>query len=290
MIPLHTDWLKRHPLPTHADDTDKNGRGRVLAVGGGRFVPGAIRLTGEAALRAGAGKVQMATIADAALQLGVLVPEAAIITLPGDDDGEISEGAIPIVAKALESCDAFILGPGMNGKANALLSALIGLRRDDLCTVLDAAAITACHALEAEIRAHDGRLILTPHHGEMASLTGQDIAEIRSSAARIAAETADRLNAIIVLKSDTTVIAAPGGKLLVYEGGGIGLATGGSGDVLAGIIGGLAARGAEPLTAAAWGVWLHGEAGRTLSKKVGPIGFLARELLPELPPLMASLG
>ncbi|MDB5715972.1 MAG: NAD(P)H-hydrate dehydratase [Sphingomonadales bacterium] len=289
MTPIDTAWLKRHPLPSHDDDTDKNARGRVLVAGGAHFVPGALRLTGEAALRVGAGKLQMATVAEAALPLGVLVPEAAMIAVPGDADGEIDDAAIPVIAKALEHCDAFILGPGMSGDANSLVSALIGYPRDDLCVVLDAAAIAACDALATEVRAHQGRVILTPHHGEMASLTGRDIAEIGAASEQIAAEMADRLNAIIVLKSDSTIIAAPGGHLLAYDGGGIGLATGGSGDVLAGVIGGLAARGADPLTAAVWGVWLHGEAGRVLSRTIAPIGFLARELLGELPALMASL-
>jgi ADP-dependent NAD(P)H-hydrate dehydratase len=290
MTPLDTNWLKRHPLPSHASDTDKNARGRVLVAGGGHFVPGALRLTGEAALRVGAGKLQMATVAEVALPLGVLVPEAAMIAVPGDANGEIADAAIPIIARALQTCDAFILGPGMSGDANTLVSGLIGHRRDALSLVLDAAAIAACEVLETEIRAHDGRVILTPHYGEMASLIGRDVADVGQAAEQIAAETANRLNAIIVLKSRKTIIAAPGGHLLSYDGGGIGLATGGSGDVLAGIIGGLAARGASPLTAAAWGVWLHGEAGRTLSKTIAPIGFLARELLGELPILMASLG
>jgi ADP-dependent NAD(P)H-hydrate dehydratase len=288
MTPLDTTWLKRHPLPSHENDTDKNARGRVLVVGGAHFVPGALRLTGEAALRVGAGKLQMATVAEAAFPLGVLVPEAAMIALPGDANGEIADSAIPIIARALHGCDAFILGPGMSGDANTLVSALIDHRRDDLSVVLDAAAIAPCSGLEAKIRAHEGRIILTPHYGEMASLTGRDVAEVGQAAAQIAVDTANRLNAIIVLKSDKTIIAAPDGYLLVYDGGGIGLATGGSGDVLAGVIGGLAARGADPLTAAAWGVWLHGEAGRSLSKTIAPIGFLARELLGELPALMAT--
>jgi ADP-dependent NAD(P)H-hydrate dehydratase len=82
------------------------------------------------------------------------------------------------------------------------------------------------------------------------------------------------------------VIAAPDGTCLIYPGGGVGLATGGSGDVLAGIIGGLLARGASPLVATGWGVWLHGEAGRRVGERLGSIGFLARELLPEIPGLM----
>lgn len=290
MTPIDANWMRANPLPSHADDTDKNARGRVLIAGGAHFVPGALRLTGEAALRVGAGKLQMATVEAAALPLGVLVPEAAMIAVPGNSDGEIADAAIPVIAKAVETCDAFILGPGMSGDTNTLVSGLIRHRREGLCLVLDAAAIAACATLEAKIRAHEGRVILTPHHGEMASLTGLAIADIGKDAEPIAAETASRLNAVIVLKSDRTIIAAPDGQLLVYEGGGIGLATGGSGDVLAGIIGGLAARGADPLTAAVWGVWLHGEAGKALSDRIAPIGFLARELLEELPALMASVG
>jgi ADP-dependent NAD(P)H-hydrate dehydratase len=93
--------------------------------------------------------------------------------------------------------------------------------------------------------------------------------------------------AIVVLKSQRTVVAAPDGPSLAYEGGGPGLATGGSGDVLAGIAGGLLARGADPFIAAAWSVWLHGEAGKRVAKRIGPIGFLARELLVEIPWLLA---
>ena len=95
---------------------------------------------------------------------------------------------------------------------------------------------------------------------------------------------------MIALKAGDTVIAAPDGTLLLYRGGGVGLATGGSGDVLAGIIGGLLARGAAPLVAAGWGVWLHGEAGRRLGERIGPLGFLARELLAEIPRLMHRPG
>ena len=95
---------------------------------------------------------------------------------------------------------------------------------------------------------------------------------------------------MVALKAGETVIATPDGALLLYPGGGVGLATGGSGDVLAGIIGGLLARGAAPLVATAWGVWLHGEAGRRLGERLGPIGFLARELLAEIPGLMHRPG
>ena len=96
-----------------------------------------------------------------------------------------------------------------------------------------------------------------------------------ASAARRAAE---RYDAVALVKGRFSFIAAPDGRAFRFEGGGIGLATSGSGDVLAGIVGGLAARGADPLTATLWGVWLHGEAGRILTRQVGRVGFLAREL------------
>ena len=116
--------------------------------------------------------------------------------------------------------------------------------------------------------------------------TGIDEAEVRSDSARVALEAAAAYSAIVALKGATTFIATPSGDLYRYEGGDVGLATSGSGDTLAGIVAGLLARGADPLTAAAWGVYLHGEAGNVLAKRVGRIGYLARELLDEIPMLL----
>ena len=290
---LDREWLSEHPLPEHPPGTTKNSRGRVLLVGGARFVPGALRLTGEAVLRSGAGKLQMATVADVAMQLGVLVPEAAMIALPSDDDGEIGAEAIPVIEHAVERCDTLILGPGMSEteQGTAIVQALLAHPRgdagDQLSIVLDAAAIPVCADLADTLKAHGGRIVMTPHHGEMAALTGLDTDAIAADDAAVACDFAARLGVTIVLKSDTTVVASPDGACIRYAGGGVGLATGGSGDVLAGLIGGLLARGAEPRVAAAWGVWLHGEAGTLLAESLGPIGFMARELLLPIPRLMA---
>ncbi|MET0360794.1 MAG: ADP/ATP-dependent (S)-NAD(P)H-hydrate dehydratase, partial [Sphingobium sp.] len=127
-----------------------------------------------------------------------------------------------------------------------------------------------------------------PHHGEMAHLAGVDAEAVSDEPERFAIETAEKFNAVILLKSSRSLLAGPGGTLLRYTGGCSGLATGGSGDVLAGIIGGLAARGADPLDAAAWGCWLHGHAGEILAQTVGPVGFLAREISPLIPGLLAE--
>jgi ADP-dependent NAD(P)H-hydrate dehydratase len=286
---LDAAWLAAHPLPQHADGTDKNSRGRVLVVGGSTMVPGAIRLTAEAAFRAGAGKVRMATVAEAALPLGMLVPEAGVVALP-TSDGEIDVSACDLLRREAEQVDCMVLGPAMGdrNRAGMLSEALLANPRDGLAVVLDAASVACAGAQEDLIRAYGGRTVMTPHHGEMASCMACDEASIADDPERVAVDAAERFGAAIVLKSSQTVIAAPGMAPLLYRGGGVGLATGGSGDVLAGVIAGLLSRGTDPFVAACWGVWLHGEAGAALAGKVGPIGFVARELLVEIPGLMAS--
>ena len=289
---LDTAWLKVNPLPVVDSDSDKNARGRVLVVGGAEFVPGALRLTGEAALRAGAGKLQMATVRSAAMSLGVLVPEAAMIALPAQEDGEIAVGAADVLKPQLARCDALVLGPGMNVSAGTdqLVADILDATEPPVTIVLDAAAMTSARELRSTIAAHEGHIILTPHHGEMAILTGKSAQEVAADPVAIASQVAQDFQAVVILKGDRSVVAAPDGGCLLHEGGCVGLATGGSGDVLAGIVGGLAARGTEPLRAAAWGSWLHGRAGRELARTIGPIGFLARELLPLIPRLLEEPG
>jgi len=131
-------------------------------------------------------------------------------------------------------------------------------------------------------------MVMTPHQGEMAALTGIDADQIAADPVRIACDTARRFGAVIVLKAGETIVAPPDAAPLQYASDCTGLATGGSGDVLAGVIGGLLAQGADPVVAAAWGVWLHGEAGRAAADAIGPIGFLARDLAPLIPGLRAS--
>lgn len=286
--PLDAAWRAANPLPVHGEGTDKNSRGRVLAVGGSRHVPGAILLTGEAALRAGAGKLQMGAGTSFAVPLGIALPEAGVVALPEDAEGELAADPPDALCAAAKRCDALVLGPGIGDKdaAARLVRLAATCARDELSLVLDALAVSCAGPLCDAVRAHAGRAVLTPHHGEMAALTGRDEAEIRADPAGVASEVAGRFEAVVVLKDTETVIACPDGALLHYPGGGIGLATGGSGDVLAGLVAGLLSRGASPATAAGWAVWLHGEAGRVLAARHGPVGLMARELLPAIPALL----
>ena len=285
---LDEAWLKRHPLPAIAQGADKNSRGRVLVVGGAEFVPGALRLTGEAALRAGAGKLQMATVLSSAMSLGVLVPEAAMIALPADEDGEIAPAAAEILKDRITACDTIILGPGMStGKAaRAFVASLFDSLDFPGSLILDAAALVSLRHFGPSRWRVSKDAIFTPHHGEMAALSGLPIEEIKARPAAIAVEMAARWSAVILLKGDISYLAQPDGRCLIYEGGCVGLGTGGSGDVLAGLIGGLASRGATALQAAAWGAWIHGKAGNILAETIGEVGFLARELLPLIPALI----
>jgi ADP-dependent NAD(P)H-hydrate dehydratase len=109
---------------------------------------------------------------------------------------------------------------------------------------------------------------------------------VEAAPAELALGAAKQFGAVVVLKGSTSWIATPDGSLYRYDGGNVGLATSGSGDTLAGIVAGLSARGAPPLEAVAWGVYLHGSAGRALARRMGALGFLARELLAEIPPLL----
>lgn len=303
--PIDARWRAAHPLPAIGDGMDKEERGRALVIGGSAFVPGALLLTGEALLRAGAGKVQLATVAPVAVPLGVRFPEAAMIALPEDETGEIAGGALEALKDAAASCGALVIGPGMRCRPQtaALVEALLDAAGQDTPVLLDAGALTALADRADMLKGRGGRVVFTPHHGEFATLTGQDKEAVARDPRQAAVDAAARFGAVVVLKADATIVAAPAdpassyaapsgapaeaGPPLRYESGAPGLGTAGSGDVLAGIIGGLLARGADPVTAAGWGVWLHGEAGRAASEAIGPLGFLARDLLPHIPGLMA---
>lgn len=287
-ITLDAAWLRAHPLPVHAEQTDKNSRGRVVLVGGSALVPGGLRLTAEAAFQSGAGKVQLAVPESLAIPLGMMLPEAGFFALPAGDDGEIA-GTAPVL-DLIGQCDCLVIGPAMGSvdAAGRVLDALLP-RRGACSVILDAAAVSAGAGREHLLSGLSGRLILTPHAGEMSALTGETAEVLTENREAVLTRLARDFGAVVMLKGPTTLLANPAGELALYGGGGVGLATGGSGDVLAGIIAGLSARGLPDWEAACWGVWLHGEAGRRLAERHGPMGFLARHLPAETPSLMRGI-
>lgn len=274
--------LRSMPLP--APGGDKEQRGRVLIVGGSMRVPGAVLLAGEAALRTGAGKLQIATAASVAPGMALAVPEALVLGLAQNGQGEIVRGHRALDG-AMAACDAAVIGPGM--ASSATTTAMVRRAAEQaVCTlVLDAGA------LSRGLRAPIGRpFVLTPHAGEMATLAGDDKAAVEAAPGEYALKFAQKLRSVVIVKGADSFIAGPDGTLWMHRGGASGLGTSGSGDVLAGLIAGFAARGCDALGAALWGVFVHAAAGRQLAKRIGPVGFLARELGLEVPGILDRLA
>jgi len=272
--------LRKWPLPDHADSAGKEERGRVLIVGGSRQTPGAVRLAAVAALRSGAGKLQIACGADVAIAMAMAVPEAMVVGMKVDGRGQIASCSDDVLTAARRT-DALLMGPGMNE------SSVTGRVAARLMRVTERTVILDAGALQAYREQRTANVIMTPHLGEMASLTGMTTRRLGSDVTRFARDFARAQKVTLVLKGAITTIASADGRVWIHDGGSVGLGTSGSGDVLAGVVAGLAARGARPEQAAVWGVWLHGKAGQVLSDKLGLIGFLAREIPGEIPALLS---
>jgi hydroxyethylthiazole kinase-like uncharacterized protein yjeF len=285
--PLDIELLRTMPLPVVHGETDKNSRGRVLVVGGSRRVPGAIVLSGMSALRVGAGKIQLAVPNTLSIGIGLTALEAGICPLQEDSDGEPIAAPNEQLKSAAQQVDAVVIGPGIMNQQSAhelvraLLSEVVGP-----IYVIDALALCGLWDETDLLRAHAGRVILTPHSGEMAQLRDVKKEDVDADPNGVAREAAAHLSSVIVLKGATTYIVTPSGLTYIHTGGVPGLATAGSGDVLAGIIAGIASRGAPPTAAAVWAVFLHGRAGTRLSENKGKVGFISRELTEALPAVL----
>ncbi|TCZ54982.1 NAD(P)H-hydrate dehydratase [Roseicella aquatilis] len=286
------ELLRSMPLPRHQEGEDKDARGRVLLVAGSVEVPGGALLAGLASLRAGAGKLRIATCRSVAVPMAIAVPEARVIGLEETPAGGIAAAEAAGLARRAAEADAVAVGPGMiDAEAAAALTAEMLARSagSGVPFVLDAAALRALRPGEAP-PGFAGRLVLTPHAGEMATLLGTSRDAVLADRLVAARRAAAALQAVVVMKGGCSFIVSPDGRAWSCDRGNVGLATSGSGDTLAGIVAGLLARGAPPVEATLWGVFLHGEAGARLARRQGLVGYLARELLAELPPIMEALA
>lgn len=284
--PLTPAELRRHPLPPVIEG-DKYVHGRLLVIAGTRDIAGSAMIAATAAMRAGCGKVTIATVDSAAAGLRMAVPEAMVLGFAQARDGGLARSTIDQLGKLAEDYDAVVAGPGM--KPNPVVTTLAAR----LCLAgspiaLDAALLRGLAPAAKAARAADIPPILLPNMGEMAALLDCSEEEAEADQIGCGREAARRYQSIVLAKGVESLVVAPDGSAWRYGGGGAGLGVSGSGDTLAGIVGGLLARGAQPLAALLWGVWLHGEAGRALSKKVGPVGYLARDISAEVPALLPT--
>jgi hydroxyethylthiazole kinase-like uncharacterized protein yjeF len=263
-----------HDWPLSTPDGDKHSRGTVLVVGGAVATPGAALLAGHAALRSGAGVLQLCCAPAVATPVAVGMPEARVV---GWDDLEAQ----------LDGADAILVGPGLDDIDHArdtLRTVVAGAPEAHL--VIDAYALGALSHEPALLHGRARLPVLTPNATEGAVLSGTDEHSAPSDLSAMAADLADRYQAVVAVRGHT---ATPDGQRWREEGGDVGLGTAGSGDVLAGLVAGLLARGAEPAQAACWAVHVHAAAGQRLAARFGRTGFLARELTDEAPLVLASL-
>ncbi|GIG38274.1 NAD(P)H-hydrate dehydratase [Cellulomonas phragmiteti] len=281
--------LREHPLPEPTGG--KDARGGVLVLGGARATPGGVLLAGLAALRVGAGRLTLGVAASVAGPLAVAVPEAGVLALPEGDDGAV-DGPGDALADELERADVVVVGPGLDAPAGtlALLRAVVAGTPTTTRLVLDAFALGVLRDAPDVRAALPGRAVLTPNTTEAARLLDDDLdgaPEGHDDAEQpVAARIADAFGVVVACSG---VVAEPHGQRWRSSTGYSGLGTSGSGDVLAGAVAGLLARGATPAQAACFGVAAHGGAGDRLAAAVGPHGYLARELLDQLPRVLVEL-
>jgi ADP-dependent NAD(P)H-hydrate dehydratase len=278
---LH-DWSLPEP------GSDKEARGRVLVVGGSRSTPGAARLAGESSLRTGAGKLRILTARSVAAALGVAVPEARVTGVEETAGGSLSPDAAEEVLELAGRCDVVLVGPGfveVDCTVALLERVLPGLTTT---VVLDALASAFVTARPERLRELPGTFVLTVNPGELAETLGVPQEDAESDPVGLTGELARRTGATVLCGGTDKVIAS-GERCWRVHAGGPGLGVSGSGDAQAGIVAGLAARGAEPAQAAVWGGFLHGSAGDLLAERCGEIGFLARQIPAEVPRLLHRL-
>ncbi|MDI6103509.1 NAD(P)H-hydrate dehydratase [Actinoplanes sp. NEAU-A12] len=267
--------LRGWPLPN--PEGGKTERGTVLVAGGARCTPGAVLLAGVAALRAGAGRLQLVVAEESAVALSVAVPEAKVVGL--GPDGAPSDDILAMAAEA----DVIALGPGLDDIDSTirLMRAVLGAAGRDTAVVLDAYALGALSKDPGLLPQR--RAVLTPNLVEAGHLLGREPGDDLAAAAY---ELASRHDAVVSLYGH---IATPDGECWREESGDTGLGTSGSGDVRAGIVAGLLGRGAEPAQAACWAAFAHAVSGQRLAPRYGRTGFLAREILDEVPSTIASV-
>ncbi|NUQ18452.1 MAG: NAD(P)H-hydrate dehydratase [Sphingomonas sp.] len=276
--------LEPHPLPPVIDG-DKETKGRILIVAGSRDVPGAALLAAIAAMRAGAGKLRIATVESAAVPLGVAMPEAMVFGLAEDDDGGFDGSAVERIADAARDVDAVVAGPGVK-RSDMCKRMADALLECDAALALDVALLETMEPLHERELGRRSTPVLLPNAKELASLLDCKPEHVDDDPIGCGIRAAELYRSVVLVKGVTSHVVTPDGQCWTYDGGAPGLGVSGSGDVLGGIVGGLLARGAEPLNALLWSVWLHGEAGARLARKVGRIGFLAREIADEIPGLL----
>ena len=260
--------------------------GVVVVAGGARGLTGAPTMAALAAMRTGAGYVQVAVPASTEPTFDLKLMEAMTHGVAEDDGAHVPEGADQVL-ELCEKAGALVLGPGIGRSEGALAWARDVARRAPVPVLIDADGLNA-HADKLEsLRDRPAATVLTPHEGELGRLLGIESSEVQGARLACAREAADRSGCVVVLKGDDTIVAMPDGTAAVSRGATPALATAGTGDVLSGLTGALLAKGMEPLEAAAAGVLAHARAGQVAAGRIGADHVIAGDVIDAIPEAMA---
>ncbi len=276
-------------LPKYDENTHKGTRGRLVIVAGATGLTGAAALSAYGAQRIGAGLVTVACPESLIPILGAKLTEPMTAPVPEVEGGFLSLKATGRILYLTANVNAVVIGPGIGRHRETAQLLREVLTKLTVPMVVDADALNLLGGQMDIFKAVRAPAVLTPHPGEAAWLLKTTIAEVEQNRVKVAKQIAEGYNVTVVLKGRFSVIAGPDGRVRVNPTGNRGLATGGTGDVLSGIVGGLLAQRLSPFDAAIAGVYLHGLAGEKASRRLGPDGLLAGDLLPLLPRLLRQI-
>ena len=276
------DEFVRANFPKRTNNSHKGSYGKVLVIAGSEGMTGAAYLASQTAMLAGSGLVFLA--APKGVNPALEAKTTEVMTIPLDDrDGHLSSGAIDEILQKSESVDAVLVGPGLGRSEDiaVILEAL--LEYSKVPVVIDADGINAAAGNMDMLSKSSCPLVFTPHMAEMSRLTGLDTEYIETNRLISAKEFAEEYGAAVILKGHRTVVTAPDGIQYINTTGNSGLATGGSGDVLAGLVVSLIAAGADETTASAMAVYIHGRAGDIAAKETGEASLTASAVMAAVP-------
>jgi ADP-dependent NAD(P)H-hydrate dehydratase / NAD(P)H-hydrate epimerase len=274
-------------VPSRPRDGSKFKSGVVVIAAGSRGLTGAPTMVALAAQRTGAGYVQCAVPAAAEQALELRLLEAMTRGLP-DSDGAHTEQGAEVVAEMAERAGAVVLGPGIGKGDGAAAFARAVAAQVDKPLVIDADGLNAFAGAIETLQDRPGPTVLTPHAGELGRLLERDSGEIEEQRLASVREAAERSGCVVLLKGDDTLVAVPGGPVVVSPGATPALATAGTGDVLSGIVGALLSKGLDPLEAAAAGTLAHARAGFAAAERIGADHVIAGDVIDSIPAGMAT--
>ena len=274
-------------MPRRDPASTKFSSGNVVVVGGSRGLTGAPCMSALGAMRAGAGYVTVGAPASLELAFAARLLEAMFVRLP-EDDGALAPGALRATISAVGRADAAVLGPGLGRSPGAQQLVRELVQRIDVPLVIDADGLNALAGQLDELRHRRWPTVLTPHAGELARLLEVESEEVGRRRLHHARAAAARSKALVVLKGDDTLVAAPSGRVAISPGGAPALATAGTGDVLAGVTGAMLAKRLSAAHAACAAVHVHVRAGRLAAAPHGPDGVIASDVIAALPAALSA--